>query len=46
MNVMILSPVNSGVLKALLQNALTDKIYDLQIFMIGIDYSYYYEENE
>ena len=28
----------------LLQNALTDKINDRQIFMKGIDYSYYYEE--
>ncbi len=29
---------------ALLQNALTDKIDDREIFMKGIDYSYYYEE--
>ena len=28
----------------LLQNALTDKIDDREIFMKGIDYSYYYEE--
>ena len=28
----------------LLQNALTDKIDDRKIFMKGIDYSYYYEE--
>ncbi len=28
----------------LLQNALTDKINDRKIFMKGIDYSYYYEE--
>ena len=28
----------------LLQNALTDKINDREIFMKGIDYSYYYEE--
>lgn len=28
----------------LLQNALTDKIHDREIFMKGIDYSYYYEE--
>lgn len=28
----------------LLHNALTDKIDDREIFMKGIDYSYYYEE--
>ena len=28
----------------LLQNALTDKINDREIFMKGVDYSYYYEE--
>ena len=28
----------------LIENALTDKIYDREIFMKGIDYSYYYEE--
>ncbi|MBK5196300.1 MAG: Fic family protein, partial [Proteiniphilum sp.] len=46
MNAMILSPTNSGVLKTLLENAFTDKINDREIFMIGIDYSYYYEEND
>ncbi len=30
--------------KTLLQNALTDKIADREMFMKGIDYSYYYEE--
>ena len=40
------SPVNSNTLKALLKNALTDKINDREIFMKGIDYSYYYEEEE
>jgi len=29
---------------SLVKNALTDKIYDREIFMKGIDYSYYYEE--
>lgn len=38
------SVVNSANIKLLLQNALTDKINDRQIFMKGIDYSYYYEE--
>ena len=31
-------------IKRLLQNALTDKINDREVFMKGIDYSYYYEE--
>ncbi|MDX8394320.1 MAG: Fic family protein, partial [Mariprofundales bacterium] len=46
MNAMMLSPTNSSVLKALLNNALTTKINDRETFMKGIDYSYYYEENE
>jgi cell filamentation protein len=46
MNAMIQSSTNSKVLKELLKNALTDKINDREIFMKGIDYSYYYEENE
>ena len=46
MNAMMLSPTNSMVLKKLLQNALTNKINDREMFMKGIDYSYYYEENE
>ena len=28
----------------LLQGAVTDKIYDRKIFIKGIDYSYYYEQ--
>jgi len=32
-------------IKELLKQALTDKIDDREIFMKGIDYSYYYEEN-
>lgn len=46
MNAMMLSPVKSNVLKNLLKNALTNKINDREMFMKGIDYSYYYEENE
>ena len=46
MNAMMLSPTNSNILKALLEKALTAKIYDREMFMRGIDYSYYYEENE
>ena len=33
-------------IKALLQGAMTDKIDDREIFMKGIDYSYYYEQEE
>lgn len=46
MNAMMLSPTKSGVLKALLKNALTTQINDREMFMKGIDYSYYYEEND
>jgi len=46
MNAMIQSPIDSNVLKKLLKNTLTNKINDREIFMKGIDYSYYYEENE
>lgn len=45
MNAMMLSPTDSKVLKNLLKNALTNKINDREMFMKGIDYSYYYEEN-
>lgn len=46
MNAMMLSPTKSNTLKTLLNNALTTKINDRETFMKGIDYSYYYEENE
>lgn len=46
MNAMMLSPTKSSVLKTLLQNALTPKINDREMFIKGIDYSYYYEEND
>lgn len=46
MNAMMLSPTKSNTLKTLLNNALTTKINDREMFMKGIDYSYYYEENE
>lgn len=45
MNAMVKSPVNSSVLKKLLKNALTTEIDSREMFMKGIDYSYYYEEN-
>lgn len=40
------SPVNSKPIKNLIKNALTEKINDREIFMKGIDYSYYYETDE
>lgn len=40
------SAVDSTRIKELLQNALTDKIDDREMFMKCIDYSYYYEEVE
>jgi cell filamentation protein, protein adenylyltransferase len=46
MNAMMQSPTNSSMLKKLLKSALIDKINDREMFMKGIDYSYYYEENE
>ena len=45
MNAMMLSPTKSSVLKLLLSQALTDKINDREMYLKGIDYSYYYEEN-
>ena len=45
MNAMKLSPTKSNVLKSLLEKALTTKINDREMFIKGIDYSYYYEEN-
>jgi cell filamentation protein len=46
MNAMMLSPTKSSVLKSLLEKALTNKINDREMFLKGIDYSYYYEEND
>ena len=40
------SPVNSDEIKMLITNALTEKIDDREIYMKGIDYSYYYETIE
>lgn len=37
------SPIRDIEIKHLLQNALTDKIDDREIYMKGIDHSYYYE---
>ena len=40
------STTDATVIKALLQGAMTDKIDDREIFMKGIDYSYYYEQED
>jgi len=45
MNAMMLSGTNSNTLKSLLKNALTDQIHSREMYMKGIDYSYYYEED-
>ena len=44
LNAMIESVSNSTTIKKLINEALTDKINDRNIFMKWIDYSYYYEE--
>ena len=44
MNAMIKSATDSSEIKNLLKNALTDEINSREMFMKGIDYSYYYEE--
>jgi cell filamentation protein len=46
MKAMMKSSVNCTLLKKLLKNALTSEIYSREMFMKGIDYSYYYEEND
>jgi cell filamentation protein len=44
MNAMIISTVDYSILAQLIRSQLTDKINDREMFMKGIDYSYYYEE--
>ena len=41
---MVESQMDSSKIRMLLKQALTDKIDDREIFMKGIDYSYYYEQ--
>ena len=43
---MVLSATDPTMLHSLLQGALTDKINDRETFMKGIDYSYYYEQED
>lgn len=42
---MVKSATDSSRIKKLIQHALTDDIHSREMFMKGIDYSYYYEEN-
>ena len=46
LDAMVCSVANSDSIKQLLKQALTDKINDRETFMKGIDYSYYYEQEE
>ncbi|MBP8609835.1 MAG: Fic family protein [Syntrophaceae bacterium] len=45
LDAMVKSSTNIAGIKTLLKNALTGKINSREIYMKGIDYSYYYEEN-
>lgn len=38
------SPIKDIEIKHILKNALTDKTTDREVFMKGIDHSYYYED--
>ena len=40
------SPVDYSEIYALVSDALTDKIEDLEMILKGIDYSYYYETED
>ncbi len=46
LNAMQRSPVNDIEIRELLRTALTDKINDRDVFMKGIEQSYYYEEED
>ncbi|OGI68382.1 cell filamentation protein Fic [Candidatus Nomurabacteria bacterium RIFCSPHIGHO2_01_FULL_42_15] len=46
LNAMERSPVNDLEIRELLRTALTDKIDDREVFMKGIEQSYYYEEED
>ena len=45
LNAMTQSSSNGDIIQLLLKNALTDEIESREMFMKGVDYSYYYEEN-
>ena len=46
LNAMKKSTTDSSGIKSLIKMALTDKINDREMFMKGVDYSYYYEQPE
>ena len=46
LNAMRISTADATFIKTLLKGALTDRINDREIFMKGIDYSYYYEQED
>ena len=46
LNAMRLSLTDDSTIRELLRGAMTDRINDPEIFMKGIDYSYYYEQEE
>lgn len=46
LDAMIASQTDSSRIRELLKGALTDRIDDREIFMKGIDYSYYYEQED
>ena len=46
LDAMIASHTDSTRIRELLRQAMTDKINDREIFMKGIDYSYYYEQED
>lgn len=46
LDAIIESHMDSTKIRALLKQAMTDKIDDREIFMKGIDYSYYYEQED
>ena len=46
LNAMIESEMDGNKIRELLHQALTDQIDDRETFMKGIDYSYYYEQEE
>jgi len=46
LDAMKLSPDDSSKIRNLIKNAMTNKIDDRQVYMKGIDYSYYYESDD
>ena len=46
LDAIIASHTDNARIRELLKQAMTDKIDDREIFMKGIDYSYYYEQND